>query len=444
MTSLKNDTESNNMGRTISPATIITSTENSRKSDDSGTDEVASTPSDTITSPEDKSKAISMEIGTIKPSLAPSPIDTSFTPPTGHFDVGDIIPYNKKWMTLKNDGQWHQAEGPDKFEIKFCGYEDADFFRSNENWFGYRKKLEVFECFTGYQRHEEKLDVEFEEYKIQHENEKILERFSKTMKEGKVIQYEDEVKLKRLFDEYLALTKTGTSIQHEDVRILKDLLEKMKKIKVKPTNVVCFALGSFERCGEATASFEQLAVLMKFMELLEIPSTARKVMQDPDFSPGDKRFLARLGFEVVNDPEGFEAVNEESFVFQVGGYNCINQRMMDGPWPAIFIGGSSAMILENWSKILQGIRNWRRGEGRPPMNDWWDGKKKFVAIRKTYDYEDIPALRSIGTGMRNTRLFWRKEVEGGMFQWLIDVWRLVRSLFSERDPNRYFDASEFE
>ena len=88
------------------------------------------------------------------------------------------------------------------------------------------------------------------------------------MKEGKVIQHEDEVKLKKLFDEYLAMTKTGTSIQHEDVRILKDLLEKMKKIKVKPTNVVCFALGSFERCGEATESFEQLAVLMKFMELL--------------------------------------------------------------------------------------------------------------------------------------------------------------------------------
>lgn len=54
-------------------------------------------------------------------------------------------------------------------------------------------------------------------------------------------------------------------------------------------------------------------------------------MQDPDFSPGDKRFLTRCGFEVVDDPQGFEAVNEETLVFQVGGYNCMNQRIMDRP-----------------------------------------------------------------------------------------------------------------
>ncbi|TEY36329.1 hypothetical protein BOTCAL_0558g00070 [Botryotinia calthae] len=445
MTSL-NVTESNSMEiKPVSPTPITTSTENSRKSDDSNTDtnEVASTPSDTITSPKDNSKATNMEIRKITTSLTP-PIDPPFTPPTVPCDVGDIIPYNKKWMTLKNDGQWHETKGPGKFEMKFCGYEDADFIRCNEHWYGYRKQLKISECYSGYQRQEEKLDVEFEKYKIQHENEKILERLSETMKEGKVIQLEDEVKLKKIFDEYSAMTKTGTSIQHEDVRILKGLLEKAKKSKAKPKNVVCFALGSFERCGDNTASFEQLAVLMKFMELLEIPSTARKVIQDPNFSPGDKRFLARLGFEAVNDPEGFEAINEESFVFQVGGYNFINQRMMDGPWPTVLIGGNHSMILENRSKIIQGIRNWRRGEGRPPMDDWWDGKKKFVAIRKTYDYEDIPTINSIGTGMVDTRFFWRKEVVGGMFQWLIDFWRLVRSLFSERDFDRYHTASDME
>lgn len=44
-------------------------------------------------------------------------------------------------------------------------------------------------------------------------------------------------------------------------------------------------------------------------------------MQDPDFSPGDARFLARLGFQTLNDPEGIEAVDEETLVFNVGGYD---------------------------------------------------------------------------------------------------------------------------
>lgn len=100
------------------------------------------------------------------------------------------------------------------------------------------------------------------------------------------------------------------------------------------------------------------------------------------------------------------------------------------------------LILENRSKIVQGVRNWYRGEGRPPMDNWWDGKKKFVAIQKTYDYKEIPTISSIGTGIRDTKLFWKKEEVGGKFQWFVDAWRLVGSLFSQRDPDRYFSASE--
>lgn len=43
---------------------------------------------------------------------------------------------------------------------------------------------------------------------------------------------------------------------------------------------------------------------------LEIPASGRKMLQDPDFTPGDARFLARLGFEIVMDPVGLNAINE--------------------------------------------------------------------------------------------------------------------------------------
>ncbi|KAF7886111.1 hypothetical protein EAF00_010214 [Botryotinia globosa] len=432
MTSPMDITESNNVvSKAAAPEPVITSTTNSKNFHDSETEEDTSTTIATISSPKYNRRTTDMESSIITASTTES---TSFIHPKSPCDVGDIVSYNQKWMTLKSDGQWHETKGPDAFQIKFCGFKDADFFRFQDHWSGYRKQLEVGQCYTGYQRREENLDNEFEKYKIQHENGKTLRKLSETMKEGNVIQHEDEVTIKRLFDEYLEATKIGTSIQHEDVKMLRDFLDSMKEGKVKPKNVACLGLGSFERCGERKASFEQLAVLMKIMELLEIPPTARKVMQDPDFSPGDKRFLTRLGFEVVDDPQGFEAVNEETLVFQVGGYNFMNQRIMDRPWPAVFI--TMGFILENRSKIVQGIRNWYRGEGRPPMDNWWDGKKKFVAIQNTYDYKEIPPISSIGTGMRFTKLFWRKEVVGG--KWVVDVWRLVGSLFSQRDLDRYF------
>ncbi|THV50334.1 hypothetical protein BGAL_0155g00210 [Botrytis galanthina] len=435
MTSPKDITESNNkVSRAVAPKPIITSTTNSKNSHDSETEEGTSTTIATMNPPRDNRQTINMGSSTIAASPTAS---TPFIPPKGPCDVGDIISYNHKWMTLKSDGQWLETKGPDDFNIEFCGFKDADFFRYQDHFHGYRKQLKVGQSYTGYQRREENLDIEFEKYKIQHENEKILKRLSETMKEGKVIQHEDEVTLKRLSDEYLEAMKIGKSIQHEDVKMLRDFLDSMKEGKVKPKNVACLGLGSFERCGERKASFGQLAVLMKIMELLEIPTTARKVMQDPDFSPGDKRFLTRCGFEVVDDPQGFEAVNEETLVFQVGGYNCMNKRIMDRPWPAVFI--KMGLILENRSKIVQGVRNWYRGEGRPPMDNWWDGKKKFVAIQKTYDYKEIPTISSIGTGIRDTKLFWKKEEAGGKFQWFVDAWRLEKVI----DMTSFADNKKF-
>lgn len=118
---------------------------------------------------------------------------------------------------------------------------------------------------------------------------------------------------------------------------------------------------------------------------------------------------------------------------------------MDRTWPAVYINtGNTANPVANKSKITQGIRNWYYGVGRPPMDDWWDGKKKTVTIRKTYAHKKIHRISSIDAGMWITQLFWRKEVVGGKFQIIVDAWRLLQSLFLERDYNRYFKPSEKE
>lgn len=161
-------------------------------------------------------------------------------------------------------------------------------------------------------------------------------------------------------------------------------------------------------------------------------------MQDPEFSPGDARFLAKLGFQTVMDPEGIDAVNEKTFVFQIGGYDFITRRVMDRPWPAVYIKiGHKGHLMENRSKIAQRVRNWHHNKNGPPIANWWDDKKRIVAIRKTYDHKEIPKISSIDDGMERTRVFWRKEVVGGEFQCFVDAGRLVRSLFSQKDFDRY-------
>lgn len=69
-------------------------------------------------------------------------------------------------------------------------------------------------------------------------------------------------------------------IQHEDVKMLKELLETMRPGKVMPTNVAHFASGSFHLCGNRRRPFEQLAVLMKFMELLGMDEISTQLQQE--------------------------------------------------------------------------------------------------------------------------------------------------------------------
>ncbi|APA13197.1 hypothetical protein sscle_10g079670 [Sclerotinia sclerotiorum 1980 UF-70] len=129
-----------------------------------------------------------METETDEGTPTTSPTDAPFIPPAGVCDVGDIVRHGKdELMVLGSDQKWHEGEGPSDFEVKFSKYEKADLFRLNDHLSGYKKQLKTRKCYTGYRRWDEDLlDAEFDKYRIQHENEKTLERFLGTMKQGKV------------------------------------------------------------------------------------------------------------------------------------------------------------------------------------------------------------------------------------------------------------------
>ncbi|APA13198.1 hypothetical protein sscle_10g079680 [Sclerotinia sclerotiorum 1980 UF-70] len=174
-------------------------------------------------------------------------------------------------------------------------------------------------------------------WEVENEDDDIDEKISVSYKWGKAEPYYesyyggyirwDEAQLDAEFSKY----KIGNTDENE----LVTLIETVKEGKFQPTNVVCLALGTLharhpwsrERC------FGQLSALLKFIELLGVPSNAKKLIQDPDMTPRDQIFFS--------DPEGINAIDEGTLLFLVNGYNEITERIMDRPPPAILISDRS-------------------------------------------------------------------------------------------------------
>lgn len=67
------------------------------------------------------------------------------------------------------------------------------------------------------------------------------------------------------------------------------------------------------------------------------------VIQDPVFGDVDRAFLERLGCQVVDDPEAFKLIDEETFVWACGSEQHVDKSIAGGVHPAALISG-------DWSK----------------------------------------------------------------------------------------------
>ncbi|TGO21474.1 hypothetical protein BPAE_0217g00060 [Botrytis paeoniae] len=372
-------------------------------------------------SPSTNGESKDMDMKVVGDSPTTTLTDTPFSPPTGHWDIRDTIGYgDKKWM---NDNEWHEHEGPDEFSLGNLDAKEVEFYRQEEDWSGCGEELIVSTCWFGYRcLKESALDSMFEKYKL---------------------GSEDEAKLRKL-------------------------VKSMMKGKVKPTNIACFGLGSLHRpYNEPKRSFEQFAALLKLMEILEISPNARNLMQNPEFSPADAIFFANYGFETVLDPKGFNSINEETLVVEIGGYGYLEERAMEGHWPAAFIKmaipfSTRDHILERKGESSNQIWNRpnvrKRGSlksffEKEKVKIWWEYKLRRAFMKRSYSCKDIPKV-GISHGMIATQLFWRKaavgkrcdciEIAGGVarvpLQFLLDMayaaWFIrKRSEFTEEDDD---------
>lgn len=138
------------------------------------------------------------------------------------------------------------------------------------------------------------------------------------------------------------------------------------------------------------------------------------------------------------DPEGIDAVDGNTFVFHIGGYRFIDQRVMDRPWPAMYLNTwgwpeNKGLIVPNESKVRNGIKNWYKdlmgkkrqksyrydeddakrgfwnlGVWREEAKIWWMDKMRVAMIREAYDVKEFPNVGKF-EGIRRSQIFWRKE-----------------------------------
>ena len=111
-------------------------------------------------------------------------------------------------------------------------------------------------------------------------------------------------KLKRYINEW-----KGSSDARELAKILNQVFEFEPSLTVK--KVVCIALGS--PSGGHMSTWKQLGCLMDLRGSL-FP-TATMIFQDPVFKERDRSFFEDLDIAVVNSPNAFEEIDEQTFLF---------------------------------------------------------------------------------------------------------------------------------
>ncbi|TAQ83050.1 hypothetical protein B7494_g8627 [Chlorociboria aeruginascens] len=165
-------------------------------------------------------------------------------------------------------------------------------------------------------------------------------------------------------------------------------------------NVVCLGLGSLQsaRREGRRRSFTQLAALQTILSSLNHSSQC--VFQDPQFAATDTEFLTSLGYTVVEDPDAFSYIKENTLVYAIHCYARVYQSISEGPRPAILISTN----VENFGKFILSEESVQIAESLEKMVEPYQSFD-FPALRhdfsdtKVYFWPGTPTSISIPTLM---------------------------------------------
>lgn len=124
--------------------------------------------------------------------------------------------------------------------------------------------------------------------------------------------------------------------------------------------------------------------------------TGQKVqcyIQEPRFTKIDKEFCHDLDMDVVDSPDGFSIVDEQTILFGIHMELDIYNQALASQLPAVYIGSS----LQEWENIL---------------GQYYDGKRQiknrltaFREMDKTYHKFEFPDFENM---FSSTVMYWKK------------------------------------
>ncbi|KGO77606.1 hypothetical protein PITC_074130 [Penicillium italicum] len=158
--------------------------------------------------------------------------------------------------------------------------------------------------------------------------------------------------------------------------------------------IVGFACGSLSRPGTPKAAFQHalLATAKKWLDgkMMAEQGDGKKsscYMQDPQYTPVDREILNSIGFQQVDDPDGFLKVDEQSIVLSMAPNVPVKHIIADIARPAIVIwlkveAVDTLMLDPDSSRIRQMMKEYDELKIGHDGDHFWNAK---VYVRKTKD-----------------------------------------------------------
>ncbi|KAL8716217.1 MAG: hypothetical protein Q9220_000122 [cf. Caloplaca sp. 1 TL-2023] len=173
------------------------------------------------------------------------------------------------------------------------------------------------------------------------------------------------------------------------------------------TKVVAFAIGSLHSVKERSrrASNIQLAVLLTIIECVnkgkESSQHVRCYLQEPFLSKLDQGLLESRGITVIDDPKGFELVDQGTLVYMQNTYAYLYCTINKGPWPAVMISDPLESFVRRFD---QGVAI---GSNRKELIEL----EMMAGYYKQEPFEHMLVAEAIKENFRNINVYWRSSAD---------------------------------
>ncbi|CAG8909104.1 unnamed protein product [Penicillium egyptiacum] len=163
-------------------------------------------------------------------------------------------------------------------------------------------------------------------------------------------------------------------------------LSKAKDHKIN--NIVGLACGSLSRPGRSKSAFQHvLLVTAKNWLQTNGLDELSCYMQDPEYTDVDRRIFRDVGFQVVDDPEGFLKVDGQSIVLSIAANVPTKLIIADIARPAIVIWFvveemDTLMLDPNSDRVREMMKGYDKREFKPDGTQFRDAA---IYIRRTKD-----------------------------------------------------------